>query len=78
MALYRLGRAVPGEFSLVGFDDLPQSQYMTPPVTTVHQPIFELGLAAAQSLLQALGAELEAEPALVEPYLVLRETTRAL
>jgi len=78
MALYRLGRAVPDEFSLVGFDDLPQSQYMTPSVTTVHQPIFELGLAAAQFLLQALGAKLATEPALVEPYLVLRETTRPL
>jgi len=76
MALYRRGRAVPGEFSLVGFDDLPQSQYMTPPVTTVHQPIFELGLAAAQALLKALGAKPDAAPALVEPYLVLRETTR--
>lgn len=76
MALYRLGRAVPGEFSLVGFDDLPQSQYMTPPITTVHQPIFEMGLAAAQALLRALGVALDAEPALVEPYLVLRETTR--
>ncbi len=75
MALYRLGRAVPQEFSLVGFDDLPQSQYMTPPVTTVHQPIFELGLAAAQALLRALGATPGAPPTLVEPYLVLRETT---
>jgi LacI family transcriptional regulator len=76
MALYRLGRAVPGEFSLVGFDDLPQSQYMTPQVTTVHQPIFELGVAAAQALLLALGAKLDLEPALVQPYLVVRDTTR--
>jgi DNA-binding LacI/PurR family transcriptional regulator len=42
----------------------------------VHQPIFEMGLAAAQALLRALGVTLDAEPALVEPYLVLRETTR--
>lgn len=74
--LYRRGHDVPGEFSLVGFDDLPQSQYMTPPVTTMRQPIFEMGLAAAQALLKALGGKPETELALVEPYLVLRETTR--
>ena len=55
-ALYRRGIRVPEDMSLVGVDDLPQSAYMTPPITTVRQPIHELGRSAAVAVLQALGA----------------------
>ena len=54
-ALYRRGIRVPEDISLVGVDDLPQSAYMTPPITTVRQPIHALGRAAALAVLQALG-----------------------
>jgi LacI family transcriptional regulator len=50
------GLRVPQDISLVGFDDVPQSAYMTPALTTVHQPIYEMGRAAAHRLLAALGA----------------------
>jgi LacI family transcriptional regulator len=76
LALHRRGVDVPGQISLVGFDDMPQSMYMTPPVTTVRQPIHEMGQAAAQSVLRALGAG-DAEPfPLPSLSLVVRETTR--
>jgi LacI family transcriptional regulator len=74
--LYERGVRVPEQISLVGFDDLPQSAYMTPAVTTIHQPIYQMGRAAARLLLSALGAV----PAPTEPvpdlHLVVRGTTQ--
>jgi LacI family transcriptional regulator len=55
LALHQRGLSVPNDVSLVGFDDLQQSMYMTPPVTTVRQPIHEMGQAAAHAVLRALG-----------------------
>ena len=39
----RPGRDVPGEVSIVGFDDIPEAQFFTPPLTTVHQDFNEVG-----------------------------------
>jgi len=77
LALYRLNIRVPDDVSLVGFDDLPGSLYTTPPLTTVRQPLFEVGRMAAQAMLQLLEGkpvELSAPPL----QLVVRETTRRL
>jgi LacI family transcriptional regulator len=76
--LYERGIGVPEDISLVGFDDLPQSAYMTPAVTTVHQPIYEMGRAAAHKLLAALGASAPRGEPTPELRLVVRGTTRAL
>ena len=74
-ALYRRGIRVPEDISLVGVDDLPQSAYMTPPITTVRQPIHDLGRAAAIAVLQALGAA-PAQTINHPPLeLIVRETT---
>ena len=45
-ALREAGRAVPGDISVVGFDDLPESAYLAPPLTTVRQDFAELGRRA--------------------------------
>jgi LacI family transcriptional regulator len=50
-AAHRLGLAVPGDVSVASFDDLPYASITWPPLTTIHQPIFEMGAAAAQILL---------------------------
>jgi LacI family transcriptional regulator len=76
LALQRRGLRVPEDISLVGFDDLPDSAYMSPPFTTVRQPIYELGQAVAAALLSALGARSAPVPVVPPLSLVVRETTQ--
>jgi LacI family transcriptional regulator len=45
------GRRIPEELSVVGFDDLPISRWVSPPLTTVRQPLAEMGRTAAEMLL---------------------------
>lgn len=54
LALFRRGIRVPEDVSLIGFDDQPDSAYMTPPLTTVRQPAEAIGKAAAQAMLHQL------------------------
>ncbi len=74
LCLYRRGIDVPGQVSLAGFDDLPGSAYTTPPLTTVRQPLFEMGHTAAASLLGLINGD-AVDAALAPIELVLREST---
>jgi len=74
LALHRNALRVPEDISLVGFDDLPTSMYTTPPLTTVQQPVEEMGHAAAQGVLRLLRGE-RAEVRRMETRLVIREST---
>jgi DNA-binding LacI/PurR family transcriptional regulator len=56
-ALRRGGRRVPDDVAVVGFDDLPLSAVFEPALTTIAQPMRQLGAAAAEMLLQRLGGE---------------------
>jgi LacI family transcriptional regulator len=77
LGLYRHGLRVPEDVSLVGFDDLLNSAYTTPPLTTVRQSMLTQGQRAAQAILRMLGGELpDLQPLKAE--LVLRESTRVL
>jgi LacI family transcriptional regulator len=75
----RLGIDVPGELSVVGFDNVPDAAMSTPGLTTVEQPIREMGRRAAQLLLDRLGDHQSAsEPAThirLETRLVVRSST---
>lgn len=54
LALYRNGIDVPGEVSLIGIDDQTEAPYMTPPMTSVRQPAFKMGVAAGNAMLDLL------------------------
>ena len=67
-ALRRLGRDVPGDVSVVGFDDLYLSKAFYPPLTTVSQPRADIGRTAMSQLLNILSDDdIGAEPAIVLP-----------
>ena len=72
------GLAVPRDLSVVGFDDLPIARWAAPPLTTVRQPLAEMGRVAAQ-LLEALiaGREPDAYHVELATALVVRSSTAA-
>ncbi|MDB5079270.1 MAG: hypothetical protein JWP00_1194 [Chloroflexi bacterium] len=54
LGFYRHGMRVPDDISIVGYDDQPGSAYTIPPLTTVRQPLTEIGIAAAQAALNLI------------------------
>ncbi len=76
-ALRESGRHVPEDVSVVGFDDIQSAAFQNPSLTTVRQPLREMGRVAAEILLKRInrpGFELRDKHTL-EPELVIRETT---
>lgn len=79
-ALRESGRRVPDDVSVVGFDDIQSAAYQNPGLTTVRQPLREMGRAAAEILLKRInrpGIDMPQRHT-VEPELVIRETTGEL
>jgi LacI family transcriptional regulator len=71
-----LGISVPGELSVVGFDDIAASELVTPPLTTVRQPLREIGDIAAHMLMRTIDGEaIPPETKLVPPQLIVRGST---
>jgi LacI family transcriptional regulator len=68
------GLRVPGDVSVVGFDDLPLARWTTPPLTTVHQDPLALGAAAAEALERCVAGE-PSPPVTVPVALVVRDST---
>jgi len=77
-ALSEAGLRVPADVSVVGFDDIQSAAFCTPSLTTVRQPLNEMGKRGARILLERIAQpdkiELAAE-VLIEPELVVREST---
>jgi DNA-binding LacI/PurR family transcriptional regulator len=79
-ALSEQGRRVPEDISVVGFDDIPESAYFLPPLTTVRQDFGELGRRALRRLLSRIGETDASAPqpgpwTPVPPELVVRAST---
>ena len=75
LALYRKGIRVPEDVSMIGFDDQAESAYMTPPLTTVHQPAMEMGSAAADAIVKLINGQEYQLPDLPS-RIVVRESTQ--
>lgn len=74
-AAQQAGLAVPGDLSIVGFDDIPAAAEAVPPLTTVRQAHREKGLLAGQALIGCLGGEEVAERTDLPVQLVVRGST---
>jgi LacI family transcriptional regulator len=74
-----LGLSVPGDLSVVGFDNVPESALCSPPLTTVDQPIREMGHRAISMLIALInGDAVERTHLTLDTGLVVRHSTRAL
>jgi len=77
--LHEAGRETPGQISIVGFDDIPEAAYFTPPLTTVRQDFAELGRRCLHVLLARIQNGGRAwERVVVPTELVVRGSTAAL
>jgi LacI family transcriptional regulator len=75
-AARQLGLAIPEQLSVVGFDDLPLARWVSPPLTTVRQPLVEIGATAAELLLQLIdGRSLRSNRIELATELVARVST---
>jgi DNA-binding LacI/PurR family transcriptional regulator len=73
--LHEQGRDVPREVSVVGFDDIPEASYFTPPLTTVRQDFDEMGRRSLHLLLATIDGADGAASSTVPPQLVVRSST---
>lgn len=73
--LHEAGREVPADLSVVGFDDIPEAAYFTPPLTTVRQDFAELGRRCLHALLARIEGEEGMARVVVAPELVVRDST---
>jgi DNA-binding LacI/PurR family transcriptional regulator len=74
LACRERGIAVPQEVSIVGFDDIKMADYVTPSLTTIHQPKVLLGNLATETLLNLLNGR-PVQNHLLSPSLKLRNST---
>ncbi len=75
-ALADRGRKVPGDVSVVGFDDIPEAPYFQPPLTTVRQDFGELGRRAVHLIMDHISDGRSASaPMPISPDLVVRAST---
>jgi len=78
-AAIKSGRSVPGQLSVVGFDDIQLASYVNPPLTTVAQPTYDVGMLAAKLLMERLqDRDLPPRRQYLETQLVIRESTAAV
>jgi DNA-binding LacI/PurR family transcriptional regulator len=74
--LHETGRNVPGDVSIVGFDDVPEAAYFTPPLTTVRQDFMEMGRRSLHLLLGEIDNGTRSTTRdIVPPELIVRAST---
>ena len=80
-AARNLGKRIPDDLAIVGFDDVPEADFYSPPLTTIRQDLYELGHVAVQTFLRIREMEQKgdsiasAQTMWLQPQLVVREST---
>jgi len=70
-----LGKRVPQDISVVGFDDIQQMAFVNPSLTTVHLPLYEVGTRACEMLVQRIRGKTQNVSERMPAHLVLRDST---
>jgi LacI family transcriptional regulator len=74
-AAQKRGLVVGKDIAIVGFDDVPQAEHNHPSLTTIHQPIYQIGSMVCEMLIQHIKGELlEEKNILLKPTLMIRES----
>ena len=80
-AAHRLGMTIPDNMGIVGFDDYPESAFFIPSLTTIRQPLKEMGAAAVREVLQMVAVhrenleDYEPKTITLQPRLIVRESS---
>jgi LacI family transcriptional regulator len=80
-AAYQSGVRVPEELGIIGFDNIPEAAYFTPPLTTVRHKLIDQGKLGVQRLIEMIEADLNnspqssTAPPLLQPELVIRKSS---
>ena len=77
-ALREAGLGIPEDVSIVGFDDIQSAAYQNPGLTTVRQPLRQMGVMAAETLLQRINASAKTrypKEIVIQPELIIRGST---
>jgi DNA-binding LacI/PurR family transcriptional regulator len=76
-----LRKRIPEDLAVVGFDDIPESAFYYPPLSTIRQDLYELGQMAVQAFIRIRDAEQKGETTTgteavwLQPQLIVREST---
>ena len=74
-AIREAGFRVPEDISVVGFDDVQSAAFQNPALTTIRQPLLDMGVLAARSLLAQIGGQKLPRQIVVDPELIVRGST---
>jgi DNA-binding LacI/PurR family transcriptional regulator len=75
-AAQQLGLEVGEDIAITGFDNIPLAEHCHPPLTTVHQPIYQIGEMVCEMLIKQIRAEhLEQKQIILQPSLMVRQST---
>jgi DNA-binding LacI/PurR family transcriptional regulator len=75
LAMAEAGSSVPGQVSVVGFDDIPEASYLQPPLTTIRQEFTELGRIGVEQLLRIIDGDSSERHVTAQPHLMIRRSS---
>jgi len=67
---------IPGDYSVIGYDNIISTAYLSPPLTTIHQPKIRTGVYSAEILIKQIEDNAEFEKIILKPRLVIRDSVK--